>query len=102
MSGKGLRQEGATGCDNGEGTQSNHENWGSLALLTLGAVKTQGNAAKAGMSRGLKAPVLWLRPRCLPGPADPGDVQQQPLLRALQGEGSSRGGDASTVLEIEG
>lgn len=44
------------------GTRSCHEDWGSLALLSLGAVKTQGNAAKVGMSRGLKALELWLHP----------------------------------------
>lgn len=76
---------GGTGCDNGKGTRSSHENWGSIALLTLSPAKTQDNTAEAGMSRGLEALVLWLCPCCLPGLADPMDVQQQPLLRALQG-----------------
>lgn len=76
---------GGTGCDNGKGTRSSHENWGSIALLTLSPAKTQDNTAEAGMSRGLEALVLRLCPCCLPGLADPMDVQQQPLLRALQG-----------------
>lgn len=51
VSRKGLQGRGATGCDNGAGTGSSPENWGSFSLLTLGAVQTQGHAAEAGMSR---------------------------------------------------
>lgn len=74
------------GCDNGKGTQSSHEDRGSIAPLTL-------SPAKARMSKGLEALVLWLCPCCLLGPADPMDVQQQPLLRALWEEGSSGAGN---------
>ena len=93
VSGKGLQQRGATGCNNRKGTWSSHENWGFAALLTLAAAETQGNAAVARMSRELEAPVLQLHSRCLLGPAYPTDAQQQLLLRALRGEGSSRGGE---------